>query len=148
MNRQSIPGSVNATNGAAIVCRLPSRRGTKPKRGRGRPRKNPKAPPNPPRDPNAPKRGRGRPRKNPSRQPPSPPDPWLALRARPRDQPGGREKTQWWKQVPLLLNFRPLLPSSPLPARPRNQEADLGRFPPRRLPPDLRTTDPTQRGTR
>ena len=37
----------------------------KPKRGRGRPRKNPEAPPKPPKDPNAPKRGRGRPRKNP-----------------------------------------------------------------------------------
>ncbi|KAM0872664.1 hypothetical protein ACQ4PT_038589 [Festuca glaucescens] len=34
-----------------------------PKRGRGRPRKDPNAPPPPPKDPSAPKRGRGRPPK-------------------------------------------------------------------------------------
>ena len=39
------------------------------KRGRGRPRKNPDAPPKPTKDPDAPKRGRGRPRKNPPSEP-------------------------------------------------------------------------------
>lgn len=39
------------------------------KRGRGRPRKNPDAPPKPAKDPDAPKRGRGRPRKNPPSDP-------------------------------------------------------------------------------
>ncbi|KAF2108249.1 hypothetical protein BDV96DRAFT_285852 [Lophiotrema nucula] len=39
------------------------------KRGRGRPRKDPNAPPKHPKDPNAPKRGRGRPRKDPNAAP-------------------------------------------------------------------------------
>ena len=43
----------------------PAEEPSKPKRGRGRPRKNPDAPPKPPQDPNTQKRGRGRPRKNP-----------------------------------------------------------------------------------
>ena len=51
----------------------PAEEPIKPKRGRGRPRKNPDAPPKPPRDPNAPKRPRGRPRKHPLPPEPDPP---------------------------------------------------------------------------
>ena len=51
----------------------PAEEPIKPKRGRGRPRKNPDAPPKPLRDPNAPKRPRGRPRKHPLPPEPDPP---------------------------------------------------------------------------
>ncbi|MBK8909824.1 MAG: type I-E CRISPR-associated protein Cas7/Cse4/CasC [Chlorobi bacterium] len=61
-----------------------------PKRGRGRPPKDPNAPPKPkpePADPNAPKRGRGRPPKNPNAPPkpkPEPADPNAPKRGRGR----------------------------------------------------------------
>ncbi|KAF1951431.1 hypothetical protein CC80DRAFT_538911 [Byssothecium circinans] len=57
------------------------------KRGRGRPRKNPNAPPSPPKDPNAPKRGRGRPRKDPNVPAPPPRAPDAPKLGRPRKNP-------------------------------------------------------------
>ncbi|KAF2690973.1 hypothetical protein K458DRAFT_65311 [Lentithecium fluviatile CBS 122367] len=53
-------------------------------RGRGRPRKNPDAPPPSPKDPSAPKRGRGRPRKDPNASPPPKKGPMVPGRGRGR----------------------------------------------------------------